>query len=148
MKWHSCLIIVLGVWGFPAVSVVKNPLANEGDGGSIPELGRSPGEGNCNPLQHSCLENPMDRGAWQATVQRLSTHRSLLFEFHQSSYKGIVKKKQTLKWVAWSTWQSKIRGAGTEAINVNVLQHYKVSHPCFLRATFSRLQQLWLGCEP
>ena len=40
--------------------------------GSIPELGRSPGEGNGNPLQYSCLENPMDRGAWQATVHRVT----------------------------------------------------------------------------
>ena len=38
------------------------------DAGSIPESGRSPGEGNANPLQYSCLENSMDRGAWQATV--------------------------------------------------------------------------------
>ena len=51
------------------------------DPGSVPELGRSPGEGNGNPLQYSCLENPKDRGAWWATVQgvaksqtRLSTH--------------------------------------------------------------------------
>ena len=41
---------------------------NAGDLGSIPELGRSPGEGNGNPLQHFCLENPMDRGTWQATI--------------------------------------------------------------------------------
>ena len=41
---------------------------NAGDLGSIPGSGRSPGEGNGNPLQYSCLENPMDRGAWQATV--------------------------------------------------------------------------------
>ena len=41
---------------------------NVGDTGSLPESGRSPGEGNGNPLQYSCLENPMDRGAWQATV--------------------------------------------------------------------------------
>ena len=45
-------------------SVVKNPLANAGDTGSIPGLGRSPGEGNGNPFQSSCLGNPMDRGAW------------------------------------------------------------------------------------
>ena len=50
-------------------SVVKNLPANTGDAGSIPGLGRSPGEGNGNPLQYSCLENPMDRGVWQATVQ-------------------------------------------------------------------------------
>ena len=43
---------------------VKNPPANAGDLGSIPGLGRSPGEGHGNPLQYSCLENPTDRGAW------------------------------------------------------------------------------------
>ena len=53
------------------VLVVKNPLATAGDikdPGSIPGWGRSPGKGNGNPLQYSCLENSMDRGAWQATV--------------------------------------------------------------------------------
>ena len=55
-------------WGFPGGSVVKNPPANAGDAGSIPGPGRSPGEGNGNVLQYSCLGNPMDRGAWQATV--------------------------------------------------------------------------------
>ena len=44
--------------------VVKNLPANAGDAGFIPGLGRSPGGGNVNPLQYSCLENPMDRGAW------------------------------------------------------------------------------------
>ena len=48
--------------------MVKNPPANARDTGSIPRSGRSPGEGNGNPLQYSCLENPIDRGAWQATV--------------------------------------------------------------------------------
>ena len=53
------------------VLVVRNPPANEGDirdVGSIPELGRSPGGGHGNPLQYSCLENIMDRGAWRATA--------------------------------------------------------------------------------
>ena len=54
--------------GFPPVSVVKNPPANEEDMGSVPGLRRSPGEGNGNSLQYSCLGNPMDRRAWQATV--------------------------------------------------------------------------------
>ena len=53
--------------GFAGDSVVKNP-PNEGDMGSVPGLGRSSGGGNSNPLQCSCLENPMDRGAWWATV--------------------------------------------------------------------------------
>ena len=54
--------------GFPGGSVVKNSPANAGDKGLIPESGRSPGEGNGNPLQYSCLGNPMERGGWQATV--------------------------------------------------------------------------------
>ena len=48
--------------------MLKNLPANAGDTGSIPGSGRSPGEANGNPLQHSCLGNPMNRGAWQATV--------------------------------------------------------------------------------
>ena len=50
--------------GFPGGSVIKNLSANAGDAPSIPELGKSPGEENGSPLQYSCLENPMDRGAW------------------------------------------------------------------------------------
>ena len=52
--------------------LVKNLTADAGDLGSIPGLGRSPGEGNGNPLQYSCLENPMDRGAWRATVHEVA----------------------------------------------------------------------------
>ena len=54
--------------GFPGGPVVKNPPANAGDVGLTPGLGRSPGVGNGNPLQYSCLGNPMDRGAWWAIV--------------------------------------------------------------------------------
>ena len=54
--------------GVPDGSVVKNPPANAGDVGSIPGSGRSAGEGDGKPLQYSCLGNPMNRGAWQATV--------------------------------------------------------------------------------
>ena len=53
---------------FPGGSEDKASSCNAGDPGSIPGLGRSPGEGNGNPLQYSCLENPMDRGAWRATI--------------------------------------------------------------------------------
>ena len=58
----------LAFQGFPCSSVGKESACNAGDPGSIPGLGRSPGEGNNNPLHYSCLENPLDRGAWQATV--------------------------------------------------------------------------------
>ena len=54
--------------GFPGGSVVKNLSANAGDVGSVPWLERSPGEGHSSPLQYSCLENSMDRGAWLARV--------------------------------------------------------------------------------
>ena len=69
--------------GFPHFSVSKESDSNAGDLGSIPGSGRCPGEGNGNPLQYSCLENPMDSGAWQTTVyasqeldstELLSTH--------------------------------------------------------------------------
>ena len=62
------------IWkqGFPGGSAVKNLPANAGDAGSIPGLGRSPGEGNVNPLQHPCLKNSMCRGAWWVTVQGIA----------------------------------------------------------------------------
>ena len=63
------------IWGFPGGQVVKNQPANAGhagDVGWISGLGRSPGEGNGNPLQDSCMENSMDRGAWHATVHGIS----------------------------------------------------------------------------
>ena len=76
--------------------MVKNPFANAGDlrdAGSIPELGRSPGGGYGNPIQYSCLENPIDRGAWWATVHRvtqsqtqikqLNTHTLISILFHR-----------------------------------------------------------------
>ena len=64
--------------GFPGGSVVKNPSANAGDTGLIPGSGRSPGGGHGNRLQYSCLENPMDRGAWQATVHGVEKSRTQL----------------------------------------------------------------------
>ena len=54
--------------GCPGSSNGKESTCNSGDPGSISELGRYPGEGNGHPLQYSCLENPMDGGAWRATV--------------------------------------------------------------------------------
>ena len=60
-----CVCICIG---FPGGSVVKNPPAIENDEGLIPGFRRCPGKGNGNPLQYPCLGNPMDRGAWWATV--------------------------------------------------------------------------------
>ena len=61
--------------GFPGGSVVKNPPANAGDTGDkglIPGSGKSPGEENGNPVQYSCLNNPVDNGAWWATVHGIA----------------------------------------------------------------------------
>ena len=78
----------MGLWGggfpgggFPNGSADKEYAYNAGDtgdAGSIPGSGRSPGEGHDNPLQYSCLENPMDKGTWRATVQRVTESRTRL----------------------------------------------------------------------
>ena len=68
------------LWGFPGGSEVKASACNVGDLGLIPGSGRSPGEGKGNPLQYSCLENPMDRGAWWATVHGVAKSRTRLSE--------------------------------------------------------------------
>ena len=64
--------VARSVSGLPYGSDGKESACNAGDLGSIPGSGRGPGEGNSNPLQYSCLENPMDRGVWWATVQGLA----------------------------------------------------------------------------
>ena len=63
---------------FPGGSLVKNPPANAGDVGSLPCSGRSHGEGYGYPLQYSCLENYMDRGAWQFTVHEMAKNQTQL----------------------------------------------------------------------
>ena len=67
--------------GFPGGSEVKASAWNAGDQGSIPGSGRSPGEGNGNPLQYSCLESPMDGGTWQATVHGVTKNQTRLNDF-------------------------------------------------------------------
>ena len=64
--------LVKPTWGFPGSSVVRSLLASAGDVGSISVSRRSPGGGNGNPLQYSCLGNPVDRGAWRATIHRVT----------------------------------------------------------------------------
>ena len=64
--------------GFPGGSEVKASACNAEDSGLIPESGRAPGEGNGNPLQYSCLENPMDRGAWLTTVHTVAKGQARL----------------------------------------------------------------------
>ena len=69
---------MLRLTSFPGGSLVKNPPANAGELGVISGLGISPGGGNGNPLQYSCLGNPMNRGAWRATVDGVKKSRTQL----------------------------------------------------------------------
>ena len=75
------------VGAFLCDSDSKESACNAGDLGLIPGLGCSPGEGNGNPLQYSCLENPMDRGAWQATVHRVTKSQTRLSELNINTHK-------------------------------------------------------------
>ena len=75
------LISLAHILGFPGSSSGKESTCNVGDLGLVPDLGRSPGEGNGNPLQYSCLENSMDGGAWQATVLGLAKSWTRLSNF-------------------------------------------------------------------
>ena len=68
-------------WGFPGGSGGELSACNVGNLGSIPGLGRSPGEGNGNPFQYSCLENPVNGGAWWATVHGVAKSRIQLSNF-------------------------------------------------------------------
>ena len=78
--------------GFPCGSVVKNPPASTRDAGSIPGLGRSPGGGQVNPLQYSCLENSMDRGTWWSTVYRVTQRWTRLMTGHARTHKAANHK--------------------------------------------------------
>ena len=70
--WLLLTLSTYQPWASQVAQWVKNPPANAGDAGLIPVSGRSPGGGHGNPLQYLCLENPIDRGDWQATVHRIS----------------------------------------------------------------------------
>ena len=85
----SCIL------NFPCISVNKGSVCNSGDPGLIPGSGRSPGEGNGNPLQYSCLENLMDRGAWQATVHGVTrVGHDLVIKL----YTSCMLKNDYIKW--------------------------------------------------
>ena len=71
--------------GFLGGSVVKNPSANTGDLGSVSGSGRSPGGVNGNPPQYSCLRNPMDRGAWRATVHGVAKESDRTEQLNKSN---------------------------------------------------------------
>ena len=80
------LVFSIYYWGFPGGSGSKESACSAGDPGLISGLGRFPGEGNGNPLQYSCLENPMDRGAWWATVHGITKSEIQLSNSHTHTH--------------------------------------------------------------
>ena len=80
-KWSICCFLYFSKV-FPGGSVVKHLPTNTEDAGSIPGFGRSPGEGNGNPHQYSCLENPMDKWTWQATVHGVARNWTWISNWH------------------------------------------------------------------
>ena len=104
----------MNIWTSQVALVVKNTPANAGDvrdAGSVPGPGRSPGEGNGNPPQYSCLENPMDTGAWRASVhrvtksqtrlKRLNMHARVIIKFMRRNrrVRGAVGAISQLQWL-------------------------------------------------
>ena len=87
----------MSVWGFPGSSAVKNLPADSGDVCSIPGSGISPGEGNGNPLQYSCLGNSLDRGAWQAAVHGVAKESDMTWRLNNSNKRLIHDKIHTTK---------------------------------------------------
>ena len=85
------------IQGFPGGSAVNNSPANEGDAISIPRSGRSPGEGNSDPLQCSCPRNPMDRGVWWATVHRVAKEPNMTKQQPDIHHKSVSFSSGTQK---------------------------------------------------
>ena len=127
--------------GFPRGSVVKNLPTNSRDTDSIPGSGRFPGEGNGNPLQYSCLENPMDRGAWWSTVHGVAKspwgHKSKLFRLPgwvwSLGYPGLIYLSMSLSISFW-------RETGSCALGIAFCLDSSGT-----RRTFS-LTNSWIGC--
>ena len=130
--------------GFPGGSVVKSPPASAGDtgdSGSTPGLGRSPGGGHGNPLQYSCLMNPMDRRAWRATLhavaksrtrlKQLSTHtqhrpmrKQCLQKFLHEVRRKRVYTAYSCRWISAGDWFQKTpripKSASAQVINIKM----------------------------
>jgi len=90
--------------GFPGGSVVKNLSANAGDGGLIPVLVRSTDKGNDNPIQNSCLGNPMDRGSWQAPVHGATKESDMTYNSTTTISFSLYEKESKFVFRKWRSW--------------------------------------------
>ena len=128
--------------GFPGGSEGKASACNAGGPGLIPASGRSPGKGNGNPLQYSCLENPMDRRAWRATVHGVAKSQTRLsnFTFFLLSCKQILgiprKRIRKVTWILWRAFQCRRRfwgwvlKTGGKVGNRGPWDHAELTHFC------------------
>ena len=105
--------------GFPDGSDSKESACSVGDLVSIPGLGRSPGGGHGNPLQYSCLENPMDRGVWRATVHGVAKSRTRLSDF--TSLLHTVSMQQMLAFLIINSNNPKIQPEYLQIICIQLL---------------------------
>ena len=100
----ACMHAQVILRGFPGGSDGEEPVCHAGCPGLIPQSRRSPGEGHCNPLQCSCLENPMDRGAWWATVHGVAQSQRRLTNFWISRNSGGASVSQGCRNKVPQTW--------------------------------------------
>ena len=107
---------------FPGGLDGKASVCNAGDQGLIPVLGRSPGEGNGNPLQYSCLESPMDRGAWWAAVHGVAKSRTRLSDFtftlpFHAMEKEMATHSSILAWrIPWMEEPGRLQSTGLQKV--------------------------------
>ena len=110
---------------YQVVLMVKNPPANAGDKGLVPESGGSPGGRNGNPLQYSCLENPMDTGGWRATVHGATKNRTRLSE-HARTREEVENEQRSWRHAAE---RLKLRTRGAEKAEEHCVSSVCLSVP-------------------
>ena len=144
MSWQCRIHLQLPkqIIDFPGGSDGKASVYYVGDPGSIPGWGRSPGEGNGNPLQYSCLENPMDGGAWQATVHGVEKSQTRLSDFtSQIDNKGFasgsaVKNLPTMQEMQDQSlgWEDPLEEGMATHSSVLVQRIPRTEEPCGLQS--------------
>ena len=109
----------------PGGSDSKESACNVGQLGSIPGSRRSLGEGNGNPLQYSCLENPMDRGAWRATVHGVTKSWTQLSDYHTHTFYSVrtrvhLWEPHPLSWLSLPAWRNLIQDLQSSLITISL----------------------------